>query len=147
MQVILLSDVARLGQAGQKLSVKDGYGRNFLLPQGLAVPATAGTSTQAQQRVQATLRAAKAAKEKAQELARRIEAADCSVAASVGEQGKLHGAVTAADIVEALKGQGIELDKHQIALERPLTHAGEFPVTARLHADVRVSFKVIVVPK
>ena len=147
MDVILLSDVTRLGQAGQKVNVKEGYGRNFLLPQGLAVPATAGTSTQAQQRAQAQLRAVKAAKEKAQELGRRIEAADCSVAASVGEQGKLHGAVTTADIVEALKGQGIEIDKHQIELERPLTQAGDHTVSARLSADVRVSFKVVIVAK
>lgn len=147
MNVILLSDVARLGQAGQKVSVKPGYGRNFLLPRGLAVPATAGTGAQAQQRIQAQTRAVKAAREKAQELARRIEAAACTVAAAVGEQGKLHGAVTAADIAEALREQGIEIDKHQIDLERPLTLAGEHTVAARLHPEVRVSFKVAVVPK
>lgn len=147
MDVILLADVARLGQAGQKVSVKPGYGRNFLLPQGLAAPATAGTGAQAQQRIQAQTRAVKAAKERAQELGRRIEAVECSVAASVGEQGKLHGAVTAADIIDALKEQGIELDKRQIDLERPLTQAGEHSVTARLSADVHVSFKVVIVPK
>ncbi len=144
-EVILLADVARLGSAGQKASVKNGYARNFLFPQGLAVPATAGSNTQQQQRRQAQLRAAQAQKERALELARRIEAALCTIPAAVGAQGKLHGAVTAADIAEALRSQGIELEKHQIEMERPLTQLGEFPVPVRLHPDVRASVRVAVV--
>ena len=147
MEVILLTDVARLGAAGQKANVKDGYARNFLFPQGLAVPATAGTAREQQQRRQAQLRALQAQKERALALARQLEAARCTIAAAVGAQGKLHGAVTAADIAEALRQQGIELDRHQIDLERPLTQVGEFPVEVRLHPDVRASVRVAIVPQ
>ena len=147
MEIILLSDVARLGSAGQKVTVKGGHARNFLFPRGLAVPATAGSNAQQQQRQRAQLRAVQAQKEKAQALARQLEAARCTIAAAVGAQGKLHGAVTAADIAEALRQQGIELDRHQIDLERPLTQVGEFPVEVRLHPDVRASVRVAIVPQ
>ena len=147
MEIILLSDVARLGAAGQKANVKDGYAHNFLFPRGLAVPATAGSAHEQQQRQRAQLRALQAQKERALALARQLEAARCTIAAAVGEQGKLHGAVTAADIVEALRQQGIELDRHQIEMERPLTGLGEFPVPVRLQADVRASVRVTIVPQ
>lgn len=147
MEIILLADVERLGAAGQKVTVKDGYARNFLLPQGKAVPATAGSQHQQQQRAQAQLRAAQQQKEKAVALAGQLEKASCRIPAAVGERGKLHGAITAADIAETLRQQGIELDRHQIELERPLTQVGEFPVEVRLHPDVRVSLRVAIVPQ
>lgn len=147
MEVILLADVARLGAAGQKATVKDGYARNFLFPQGLAAPATAGSGAQQQQRQRAQMRAAEMAKEKALMLAQQLGAARCTIPAVAGAQGKLHGAVTAADIAEALHQQGIELDKHQIQIERPLTQLGEFPVAVRLHPDVRASVRVVIVQR
>ncbi len=143
MKVILTQEVSRLGKAGQKVSVKDGFGRNYLIPRGLAVAETRGAGTVAQARSAAQLRAAEMLKEKAAELGRRLAEAHCAIAVSVGEQGKLHGAVTAADVAEALEKQGITLEKHQIQMERSLTHLGEYPIQVRLHPEVKATLRVI----
>ena len=143
MEVILLQEVKQLGKPGQKVSVKDGFGRNYLIPRGLAVAATQGAGTAAHARGAAQLRAAEMAKEKAAELGRRLAQAQCEIAVSVGEQGKLHGAVTASDVVEALEKQGITLEKHQIQMERSLTHLGEYPVSVRLHPEVKATLRVL----
>ena len=145
MEVILLQEVRPLGKAGQKISVKDGYARNFLIPRGLAAPATRSAGAAADSLVKARLRSAEMAKEKAEELARKLSEAACRFTVSVGEQGKLHGSVTASDIVEELRKQGIPLEKHQIQLERSLTHLGEVAVPVRLHPEVKASARVLLV--
>lgn len=147
MEIILLQDVARVGKSGQKVTVKDGHGRNLLIPQGLAIMATRGAGKQVQAQVAARMKAVQVRKEKAETLAKQMEQVHCTVEVSVGEQGKLHGAVTSADIARALAKQGISVDKHQVALERAITVPGDTQVVVRLHPEVKVSIRVSVVPK
>jgi len=132
-----------LGKAGQKVSVKDGYARNFLMPRGLAVPAGAGADSAARARLNANLRSADLAKEKAEGLAAKLAEVVCRFPMAAGEQGKLHGAVTASDIARELEAQGIELEKHQIHLEGPLAQLGEYPVPVRIHPQVKAVVKVL----
>ena len=147
MKVVLLQDVDRLGKAGDRLTVKDGYGRNFLVPKGLAMPATRGAGLQAQNAQAVRLRGLRLKKEKAQELAQRLSALSCEISVSVGEQGKLHGSVTGGDIAQALAAQGIPVEKHQIELERPLTHLGLVEVPIRLHPEIRAAVRISLVSK
>ena len=147
MEVILLQDVPALGKSGQKVDVKKGYGRNFLIPQGWAVSATPGAGKQAAAEAAVRLKSIQQQKEKAEGLARQLEQITCMIEVSVGAQGKLHGAVTAADIAEDLTRQGIPVDRHQVEMEKPLTSPGEAQVSVRLHPQVRVSVRVSILSK
>ncbi len=147
MNVILVKDVERLGKAGETVSVKDGYARNFLLPNGVALSATSGTKNQIQAIQAAHAKQAALQKAKAQEVAERLEKVSCTIPVSVGEQGKLHGAVTALDIVEALQHKGVTLDRHQILLEGPITHVGAHAVSVKLHPEVTAVVQVSIVEK
>ena len=144
MDVILLKDVGRLGKAGQKVSVKDGYARNFLLPQQLAVAATRTAGAAAQARLAAQIRTAEIAIQKAEELSRRLSEVSCTIPVRVGEQGKLYGAVTAGDIVQILQREGIRLERRQIQLGGSLTQLGEVQVPVKLHPEVKAFVKVVV---
>ena len=147
MEIILTQDVSPLGKAGQKVTVKDGYARNFLFPKGLALSATAGVRTQMEALRAAQIRQSEMQEARAQELASRVGKVSCTIQVPVGEQGKLHGAVTSGDILNALKGQGLVLEKHQIILDSPIHSLGEFEVPIRLHPRVSVSIKLSVVRK
>ncbi|MBI3615010.1 MAG: 50S ribosomal protein L9 [Candidatus Omnitrophica bacterium] len=146
MEIILVKDVEPLGKTGQILTVKDGYARNFLLPQGLALPASPDRRAKAASFRVAQVKAALELKERALKIAERLGAVSCVVPMPVGEQEKLHGAVTAADIIKVLSQQGIEIGKHQVHLERPITHLGEVQVPVKLHPEVTVPLKVQIVP-
>ena len=143
MEVILLQEVRALGKPGQRVSVKDGYARNFLMPRGLAAPVSQGVDSAAKARLNAALRSAEMVKAKAVELSEKLAGVVCRFPMAAGEQGKLHGAVTASDIARELQNQGIELEKHRIHLEGPLAHLGEYPVPVRLHPEVKAAVKVI----
>lgn len=145
MEVILVKDVDRLGKAGQILTVKDGYARNYLIPRGLGLPASPDRRARAEALGRAQAKALRAAKEKAVQLAQRLENASCVIPMPAGDQDKLHGAVTAADIVRALARQGIAIDKHQVRLERPMTHLGSIEVPIKLHAEVAAVLKLQIV--
>ncbi len=147
MNLILVKDIDRLGKAGETVTVKDGYGRNFLLPGKLALPVTAGTKSQIKAIQAAHARQVALQKGKAQDLADRLKGVSCTIAVAVGEQGKLHGAVTALDIVTTLKNQGVALDKHQVVLEGPITTLGEHPVNIKLHPEVIAVVQVSVIEK
>lgn len=142
MDVILLKDVDRLGTTGQTLSVKNGFARNFLFPQGLAAAATTNRRRQAATAQAAQLRHFEAVKQKARELAQRLESVTLTIPVKVGDQDKLHGAVTAADIISRLKEQHILLEKHQIHLEAPLHQLGTHSVAVKLHPEVETSLRV-----
>jgi len=147
VNVILTKDVQHLGKTGQTVLVKDGYARNFLIPKGLAFPATVGHAAQVKSTQAARARHAEALKQKAQDLAKRLSEISCTVPVAVGAQGKLHGAVTAADVAEALQAQGILLDKHQISLEGPVTQLGVHQIPVKLHPEVTATLRVSVVQK
>ena len=147
MDIVLVRDVERVGKAGQKVSVKDGFARNFLFPRGLALSATPAVRSRMEALRASQERQAQAQKAKATQLSDRLSQITCTIPVSVGEQGKLHGAVTAGDVLKALQAQGIVLEKHQVILERPLTELGAVQVPLKLHPEVTASLRVSVVRK
>lgn len=144
-EVMLMSDVKGLGKEGDVVRVADGYARNYLIPKKLAAPVTEATRRLLEKKRkerEAQMAAARAAAEK---LAAQLEATSCTIQVRTGESGKLFGSVTSLQIVEALKAQGIELDKHQIELAEPLRELGVFNVPVKLDAGVQTSLKVWIV--
>lgn len=145
MKIILREDVENLGKSGELVEVRNGYGRNFLLPRGKAVLANEKNVRQLEH--ERTVISAKQAKMKAgaTELAGKIGKAQVKIARKVGEQDKLFGSVTTLDIADALSGQGIKVDRRQIHLAEPIKTTGSFEVEVRLHPEVPAKIKVDVV--
>jgi large subunit ribosomal protein L9 len=147
MRVILREKLDNLGNAGEVVSVRDGYGRNYLLPNGLAVPATEKDEARLQhEQRQIAARQAKLAKLLASE-ADRLSQVSVSLARAVGEEDKLYGSVTNRDIAEALAEQGIKVDAKKIVLEEPIKTLGLCEVPVKLGHDVTAKLKVWVVKK
>lgn len=145
MDVILREDVDKLGAAGDVVSVKDGYARNYLLPRGLAYPATDGNKRRLEAEQKTRLRRADAEVAQASEVAVRLEAVSLSFTMKAGEGDKLFGSVTSADIAERLKGEGFEVDKKAVELAEPIKALGVYKVPVRLHTDVKPEVRVWVV--
>lgn len=145
MEVILRQAVENLGKPGDVVKVSNGYARNFLLPRGVAFEATPGNLkriAQEKERLEAEENQRRTA---AQELATRLEQVSLTFSARVGEEGKLFGSVTPADIVHQLEQQGFQIEKRQIDLHEPLKTLGVFRVPVRLHAEVKPEIKVWVI--
>jgi large subunit ribosomal protein L9 len=145
MEVILRQAVENLGNPGDVVKVSNGYARNFLLPRGIAYEATPGNLkriSQEKERLQAAENERRAA---AQTLAERLEQVSLTFSARVGEEGKLFGSVTGADIAHQLESQGFTIEKRQIDLHEPIRTLGVFRVPVRLHADVKPEVKVWVI--
>jgi large subunit ribosomal protein L9 len=144
-EVILRQAVVNLGHAGDIVDVSNGYARNYLLPRGVAYLATVGNKKRIAQE-KASLEAAEQARiDAAQVVAGKIEAISLTFSARVGEEGKLFGSVTSADIAAQLEAQGIHVEKRLISLPEPIKTLGMFKVEVRLHADVRPEIKVWVI--
>lgn len=149
MEVILLENIGNLGSLGDKVDVKAGFGRNYLIPQGKAVPATEGNSAQFEAR-RAELEAAAAATLSASET--RAEAINAlgliSIAANAGEEGKLFGSVGTRDIAEAITAAGCDIDKSEVRLpEGALRDLGEYEVAIQVHGEVSAAVAIAVVPE
>ncbi len=147
MQVILRADVENLGRLGDVVSVKPGYGRNYLLPQGMAMPATKANLKVFElerKKLQAEMDALRSA---AGELGSRIKNTDITITMRVGENNKLYGSVTSAVIADALAAKGIEIDRRRVIIDSPIRTIGEFPVRIRLHADVMAELTIKVLPE
>lgn len=142
MKLILREDVEHLGKGGDLVDVKTGYGRNFLLPRGLAVAANPKNVKELEH--QKSVASAKAAKLKAsaQAVAKRLAETPVTLKRKVGEQNKLYGSVTTLDIAEALAARGLQLDRRSIDLSEPLKTLGEFEVPVKLHSEVVGKAKV-----
>ncbi len=142
MKLILREDVYNLGKGGELVEVKPGYGRNYLIPRGLAVLANPKNIREVEH--QKAVAAAKAAKLKAsaEAVAKRLADTPLSFARKVGEQDKLYGSVTAMDIAEALAGRGVQIDRRAIDLPEPLKTLGDFEVSVKLHSEVAGKVKV-----
>jgi len=142
MKLILREDVENLGKGGELVDVKPGYGRNYLLPRGLAV--TANPKNVRELEHQKKMAEAKAAKQKAsaEAVAKRLADTPVTLKRKVGEQDKLYGSVTAIDIVEALAARGLQLDRRTIDLPEPLKTVGDFEVAVKLHREVIGKAKV-----
>ncbi len=148
MEIVLLKDVKGLGKTGSVRNVADGYARNYLIPRGLAKPATPGAVSEAKN--QAAQQAKRAAREHAQAeaFAQEINGIHLTLKARAGETGHLYGSITAADIAEQLEKQtGKEIDKRKIELEEPIREMGEFAVPIRFGGDITAEVKVTVEPE
>jgi large subunit ribosomal protein L9 len=143
MDVILTKDVEHLGKEGQILSVKSGYARNFLLPRGLCVTASPASRAQFEHLRAIRARAAERQKAGAKDLATRLDGMTCTFRLSAGEQGRVHGAVTAGDIVEFLgSNRGISIERHQLELEGPIAQLGVTSVSVKLHPEITATLKI-----
>ena len=147
MKVILLSEVSTMVKAGDTVEVAPGYGRNYLIPQKLALPATPGNVRSLQSLLAHTQARRARARQEAEAVASQLVAAPCTIQRPVGEQGKLYGSVTSQDIAVALKQQGIEVDRKTIHLPEPIRTLGQHTVPIRLHPEVRTELTVYVVRK
>jgi large subunit ribosomal protein L9 len=147
MDLILREEVPNLGRRGDVVQVKNGYGRNFLLPRKLAVPLTEGNRKVVEQQKAAGLKREAKEKAEAEQLAAMLEQAKLSFARKAGETGVLFGSVTSHDVADALEAKGFQIDRRKVLLEDPIKQLGEFAVPVRLHRDVTVSVAVQVVPE
>ncbi|MBF0491421.1 MAG: 50S ribosomal protein L9 [Deltaproteobacteria bacterium] len=147
MQLILQEDIYNLGKAGDIVKVREGYGRNFLLPQKKAVIANPKNIVEMEHHKKVIAgQQAKRVKE-AEGYKAKIEALSVSVAKEAGEEGKLFGSVTSHEIAEALLAQGIQVDRRLIHIAEPIKRLGDFEVSVRLVGDVSAKIKVQVVKK
>ncbi len=147
MKVILTRDLEGYGFFGDVIEVKKGFANNYLLPRGYAVPATEGNIRHIQEVLRQKRRKIEREKKKAQELAKKLEGVVVEVKKPVGEGGKLFGAVTAGDVVNALKEQGIEIDRKNVVFPHAIKQVGLYTITIRPHRDVSVEIKLDVKPE
>lgn len=146
MEVILLDKVGKLGNIGDKVTVKSGYGRNFLLPQGKAVAANEKNIADFEAR-RATLEAAAAGKKaEAEGRAAKLAELTVTIAANAGDEGRLFGSIGTRDIAEAITAAGVEVTKAEVRLpEGALRETGEFDIDVQLHSEVTQTIKLVVV--
>lgn len=145
MEVILREAVEKLGHPGDVVKVSPGFARNYLLPRGIAYEATPGNLkriAQEKERLEAAENLRRAA---AQEVANKLEPISLTFSARVGEEGKLFGSVTSADISQQLEAQGVHIEKRMIDLHDPIRALGVYKVPIKLHADVKAEIKVWVI--
>ena len=143
MKVVLKQPVENLGDPGDQVTVSGGYARNFLIPRGLAVPATKGNLKQALDWQNS--KSTKAAKERsgAEQTKTKLESAALAVTAQTGPDGRLFGSVTAADVASAISSQlGVEIDRHSIELAEPIKHLGVHQVRVKLASEVDAQVRV-----
>ncbi|WP_462324275.1 50S ribosomal protein L9 [Desulfoplanes sp.] len=146
MKLILRADIDHLGRLGDMVTVKPGYGRNYLVPQGYAMLATKANVKAFEferKRLQEKMDAIRFA---AQELADKLAEARVVIDVRVGEGGKLYGSVSTVNIADALKEMGVEVDKRKIVLDDPIRALGEYTLEVKLHPDVKAELSVSVVP-
>ena len=145
MRVILLEKVASLGDEGSIAEVADGYARNYLLPRKKAIPATEPNMAVIERMKKRREAMIQDEFQRLQALAERIDHISCTVPVQAGEDDRLYGSVTSADIAAALHQEGIEIDKRRIALEEPIKKLGIYSVDIHLHPEVSAKLKVWVV--
>jgi len=145
MKVILMEDIPSLGKMGALVKVADGYGRNYLIPQGKAITATTHNIKILEHQTQQLRNKIDKIRKVAEKLAKRIEAVSCTVAKPAGDEEKIFGSVTSMDIAESLKIEGVEVDRKKIILEEPIKTLGIYTVPIKLHPEVTAHLKVWVV--
>ncbi|PAU87654.1 50S ribosomal protein L9 [Pseudomonas sp. WN033] len=146
MEVILLEKIANLGNLGDKVAVKAGYARNFLLPFGKATQATADNIAAFEARRAELEKAAAEKKAAAEARAAKLEGLVVTIAANAGEEGKLFGSIGTRDIADAVTAAGVEIEKSEVRLpEGALRAIGEFDIALQLHTDVDATVKLVVI--
>lgn len=144
MEVILTQDVEQIGKAGQKINARDGFARNYLFPNKLAVPATAGGLKFLDAKKKLAEEKRNKEKDAALSLAERIKNFTCNIKVKVGQEGKLFGSVTRHDIEAELKKNGFDIEKKKIELMDAIHVVGEYQVPLRLNSEVVAPLKVVV---
>ena len=147
MKVILLETIDKIGKCGDVITVKEGYARNFLIPQKKARPATPGNmkALEALKNKEAAVLAKQV--EAARVLAARISAISLTISAQAGEEDKLFGSVTVDAISDSLKEEGVEIDKKDIVMEEPIKKLGVYQVTVKVHPEVKATLRLWIVKK
>ncbi len=146
MEVILLEKVANLGDLGDKVNVKAGYGRNYLLVQGKATAATAANIATFEARRAELEKAAAEKREQAEARAIQLSELEVTITANTGDEGKLFGSIGTHDIADALTASGVEVNRSEVRLPYgTIRQTGEYDVTVHLHTDVEATVKLIVV--
>ena len=146
MEVILLEKVANLGDLGDKVNVKSGYGRNFLLPQRKATAATAANVAAFEARRAELVKAAAEKRAEAEARAAQLSELEVTITANTGDEGKLFGSIGTHDIADALTASGVEVNRSEVRLPYgTIRQTGEYDVTVHLHTDIEATVKLIVV--
>lgn len=145
MKLILREDVDKLGESGDIVEVKAGYGRNYLIPQGKAMMATDGALKQVERMKEQAERRAELTVERAQDMADRLETTSVTIPVEVGEEERIHGSVTTQDIADALAERDINIDKRKITLDQDIKTLGEYTATISLISEIKAQIKVWVV--
>jgi large subunit ribosomal protein L9 len=144
MELLLKEDVDNLGARGDLVKVKPGYGRNYLLPRGLAIQATPGNKKQIELQRKTILKKEAVERDTATQQADLLKEVTLEFARKVGEHGILYGSVTSMDIAEALAAKGYEIDRRRVLLKEPIKEPGEFEAPIKLHREVTTNVKVVV---
>ncbi len=148
MEVILLEKIANLGSLGDKVKIKAGFGRNYLIPQGKAVPATAAKIAEFEARRAELEKAAADKLGAAQAVAEKLSKLQIVITHKAGDEGRLFGSVGAPNIVEAINQAGGSVEKHQIRLPNgAIRHVGDYDIDISLHSDVTVTLPIKVAPE
>lgn len=142
MKVLLKHDVPKIGKKGELLEVKEGYARNFLIPNGLAIEATGGTMKQYEEGKKSEERRKAKEKEEAEALAAKIKGVTITLRHKAGDEGRLFGSITSAEIAEALKQKGIDVDKKHILMDDHIRLVGSHDVKIKLHSEVTASLHI-----
>jgi len=145
VQVILREDVDSLGHAGDLVRVKPGFARNFLIPQGKAIAATEASKRELEHQKRVIAEKIRRERELLEAERKKYDGVVVEIAAQAGEEGKLFGSVTSAQIAETLAGRGLEIDRRRLDLAEPIKSLGDHDVVVRLHRDVTATLKVKVV--
>ena len=144
-EVLLMQDVKDLGSEGDVVQVAEGYARNYLFPKKIGATVTEATRRRLAKMQKTRDVARKDSLEQARQRANTLASASCTITVKTGEDEKMYGSVTTADIVEALQKQGVKLDRHSLELEQPIRELGVFDVKVKLHPEVETAVKVWVV--
>jgi len=147
MQLILIKDVEKLGKIGDVVKVKDGFGRNFLIPRKLGIEASKKNTKFIENEKKKLGFKQKKLKEEAEVLKKKLNTLSCTIAMSTGDDEKLYGEVTQEMISNFYKNEGIDIDKRRIHLEKPVRHLGVYQADVKLHPEVTTNIKVWVVKK
>jgi large subunit ribosomal protein L9 len=145
MKVILTQDIPSLGKKTEAVEVKPGYARNYLIPQGKALPANQNSLKQLQIKIRKEELQLSRKKQEAEELAKKLNELSCTATVQAGEDDKLYGSVSIPDIVKLMGEQGVDIDKNKIILEEPIKALGVYNIPIRLHPEVEATIKLWVV--
>jgi large subunit ribosomal protein L9 len=147
MKVVLTKDVEGWGTIGDVIEVKRGFARNYLIPRGLALELTEENKRFIDNILAQKARKFQREKEKALELAKKLNGVEIEIGRQIGVTGKMYGSITISDIAEKLKEKGIEVDKKKIMLRSPIRNLGSYNIQVKLHPEVSVTIKVHVIPE